>query len=103
MVMHCEKFAVSVHFTSTHSSQSWTLVNVYGPCIGDLRDDFVKWLFDLNIPTDEDWLLLGDFNFMRSPANRNKPRGNVNDMLIFNDFIRRRNLTELQTNGRRFT
>jgi hypothetical protein len=76
---------------------------VYGPCIGDLRDDFVKWLFDLNIPTDEDWLLLGDFNFIRSPANRNKPGGNVNDMLIFNDFIRRQNLTELQIKGRRFT
>jgi hypothetical protein len=48
-------------------------------------------------------LLLGDFNFIRSPENRNKPGGNVNDMLIFNDFIRRHNLIELQIKGRRFT
>jgi hypothetical protein len=88
MIVHCENFVVSVHFTSTHSSQAWTLVNIYGPYSGDLRDDFVQWMFSLNIPPDEDWLLVGDFKFIRSPSNRNKPRGNVNDMLLFNDFIR---------------
>ena len=54
MVMHCEKFALSVHFTSTQSSQSWTLINIYGPCNGELRETFTKWLFDLRIPDDED-------------------------------------------------
>jgi hypothetical protein len=34
------------------------LVNVYGPCTGEHREAFVQWLYDLNIPTDEDWLLL---------------------------------------------
>ena len=87
MVMHCEQFAISVHFSSKQTAQKWTLINIYGPCMGDLRDDFVQWLFNLNIPDDEDWLLLGDFNFIRSPNNRNKPGGNINDMLKFNDFI----------------
>jgi exonuclease III len=103
MIMHCEKFDVSVHFTSVHSSQSWTLVNIYGPCSGDSRGEFVQWLFNLNIPPDEDWLLVGDFNFIRSQANRNKPGGNVNDMLTFNDFIRRQGLTELPMKGRKYT
>jgi hypothetical protein len=71
MIMHCEP-----------------LVNIYGPCDGDLRDSFIQWLFQLNIPSEEDWLIVGDFNFIGSLANRNKPGGNVNDMLIFNDFIR---------------
>jgi exonuclease III len=35
MVMHCESFAISVHFTSTQSSRSWALVNEYGPCQGE--------------------------------------------------------------------
>jgi hypothetical protein len=88
MIMHYEPFAISVHFSSTQSSQSWTLVNVYGPCTGDLRDSFSEWLFSMNIPNDEDWLLVGDFNFIRSLDNRNKPGENINDMLLFNDFIR---------------
>jgi exonuclease III len=103
MIMHCEPFAISVHFTSTQSSQPWTLVNIYGPCAGDLRDTFTEWMFNLNIPPEEDWLILGDFNFIRSQENRSKPGGNVNDMLLFNDIIRRQNLTELPIKGRRFT
>jgi exonuclease III len=103
MIMHCEPFAVSEHFSSTQSSQSWTLVNIYGPCSGDMRDTFTQWLFNLNIPPDEDWLLLGDFNFIRSPDNRNKPGGNINDILLFNDFIRAQNLTELPIKGRKYT
>jgi exonuclease III len=103
MIMHCEPFAMSVHFTSTTSAQTWTLINIYGPCTGDLRNDFIKWLFDLNIPYDEDWLILGDFNFIRSAANRNKPGGYIEDMIIFNDFIREQNLTELPLKGRKFT
>jgi hypothetical protein len=103
MIMHCEPFAISVHFTSTQSSQAWTLVNIYGPCAGDLRDTFTQWMFNLNIPLEEDWLILGDFNFIRSQENRGRPGGNVNDMLLFNDIIRRQNLTELPIKGRRFT
>jgi hypothetical protein len=64
------------------------VLNIYGPCQGEDRDIFVKWLIELNIPGDEDWLLLGDFNFIRSPGNRNKPVGDANGMLLFNDFMR---------------
>jgi hypothetical protein len=63
----------------------------------------VKWLFDLNIPPKEDQLLVGDFNFIRSPHDRNKPGSNINDMLTFNDFIREQNITELPLKGRTFT
>ena len=42
MVMHCEPFALSVYFTSTQSAQSRTLVNIYEPCTGELRDVYVK-------------------------------------------------------------
>ena len=34
-------------------------------------------------------------NYIRSPDNRNKPGGDVNDMFTFNDFIREQCLTEL--------
>ena len=70
---HVESFAVGVPFVSTQSNDSWNLVNVYGPCTGQRRLDFTSWLFDLHIPDNENWLILGDFNFIRSTDNRNRP------------------------------
>ena len=46
---------------------------------------------------------MGDFNYIRSPTNRNKPGGNINDMITFNDFIRTQGLIELPLKGRSFT
>ena len=57
-------FNVVVSFRSVHNSEKWTLVSVYGPCEGQPRDDFVSWLYCLSIPSDENWMLLGDFNFI---------------------------------------
>ena len=88
LIMNCQPFVISVHFTSKHDNFSWTLMNIYGPCSGELREQFVEWLYDLSIPDDEDWLIVGDFNFIISPTNRNKPGGDVDDMLVFNDITR---------------
>ena len=74
---HVESFAVGVSFVSTQSNDSWNLVNVYGPCTGQRRLDFTSWLFDLHIPDTENWLILGDFNFIRSTDNRNGPGGTL--------------------------
>ena len=98
-----EDFALVTRFQSTQSAHFWTLVNVYGPCQGESRVNFINWLMALNIPTNEDWLLVGDFNFIRSPENRNKPGGNYGDMITFNDFIRAQALIELPIKGREYT
>ena len=70
-----EFFALGIQFTSTQTARSWKLVNVYGPCAGSGRTAFTSWLFDMDIPDDEDWLICGDFNYIRAPDNRNKPGG----------------------------
>jgi endonuclease/exonuclease/phosphatase family metal-dependent hydrolase len=92
-----------IDFSSMHTNVSWTLVNVYGPCKGVERDNFVSWLYNLQIPPSQNWLLLGDFNFIRTSRNRNKPGGNINDMFIFNEIIGHLNLIELPLTGRSFT
>ena len=102
-VLFQEDFALLIKFRSTQSAQEWTLVNVYGPCQGDPRVIYTQWLHNLHIPSNEDWLLLGDFNYIRSPDNRNKPGGNPNDMIAFNDFIRSQQLIELPIKGRAYT
>ena len=50
-----------------------------------------------------DWIVMGDFNFIRSPNNRNKPGGDVNQMLLFNEAISNSGLVELPLTGRQFS
>ena len=98
-----EVFALGIQLTSVHTGKSWKIVNIYGPCAGQGRSDFTSWLFDLDIPDVEDWLFCGDFNYIRAPDNRNKPGGDANDMLTFNDFIHAQALVELPIKGRQYT
>ena len=96
-------FVLGVKFTSTFSAQSWSLYNVYGPCTGPARVDFIQWLYDMDIHSNDDCLFLGDFNFIRGPENRNKPGGDPNDMCTFNDIICKHNLIQLPLKGRLYT
>ena len=95
--------AIRINFISKHNQEQWTLVTVYGPCRGQERDDFVQWLHNLTIPFHENWLLLGDFNFIRSVENRNKDGVDMNDIFIFNEIISYLGLMELPLKGRAFT
>jgi hypothetical protein len=92
-----------MHFSSTSNNQPWQLVTFYGPCSGLERDIFFQWLHDLDIPMHENWLLLGDFNFIRSVDNRNKPGSDMNDIFLFNGIISHLGLIELPLKGRSFT
>jgi exonuclease III len=103
ITLFSKDFALVTRFRSTQSAQNWTLVNIYGPCQGEQRNNFIQWLLALDIPSHEDWLFVGDFNFIRAPDNRNKPGGSINDMIAFNDFIRAQSLIELPIKGRSFT
>lgn len=44
---------------------------------------------------------MGDFNFIRSPEDRNKPGGHVGDMLVFNDIIQDLDLVEIAFHGQK--
>ena len=98
-----QSFGLTVNFTSLLNLDSWKLTAVYGPCTEPTRSDFVLWLRSHLIVIDENWLFLGDFNFYRSLEDRNKPGGNVQDTLTFNDVIGHLGLVELPLKGRAFT
>lgn len=96
-------FAITVDFKSRYDNAEWLLTNVYGPCSHDGKVEFTIWLKNIQMPDDIDWLLLGDFNLMRSPDNRNKPGGDLTEMFLFNEAISALRLVELPLNGRKFT
>jgi hypothetical protein len=55
------------------------------------------------MPDDISWLVLGDFNLIRSREDRNNPGGNVQDMLAFNEAISSLRLVELLLRGCKYT
>lgn len=68
---------------------------MYAPCQENRKHDLLNWLSGIQIPTDADWLLVGDFNLNRSIAGRNKPGGNLQEILSFNDAISELGLVEI--------
>jgi hypothetical protein len=102
-LLEIHRSAIRICFSSQHTGEAWTLVNVYGPCQGIERDLFVQWLHDLHIPDHDNWLIVDDFNFMRSTENRNRPGADMNDIFIFNEIISYLGLLELPLKGRNFT
>lgn len=50
-----------------------------------------------------DWIVVGDFNLIRRPEDRNKEGADVNEMFLFNEAINRLDLIELPLHGSRFT
>lgn len=94
---HC-----SVYFQSS-LHENWFVSNIYGPCSGDLRDDFVSWMYNLEIDTDKNWIFMGDFNFVRSVENRIIPGGDMNDIIIFNEIISKLGLIEIPLKGMAYT
>jgi hypothetical protein len=103
VLVEIKRFFIVINFTSTHNSDNWKMVTVYGPCKGLKRDEFFQWLYNLVIHVDSLWLLLGDFDFIRSIENRNKPGGDINEMFLFNDIIGHLGLIEMTLKGRLYT
>jgi hypothetical protein len=102
-VIDSNHFALIVKLTSLHSGQEWHLTNIYGPCLAEPKADFINWLYNYDASSFDLWMMLGDFNLMRSPENRNRLRGNANDMLLFNDIIQHLDLVEIPLKDRAYT
>jgi hypothetical protein len=76
---------------------------VYGPYQGREWQDFVDWLNNLQIEEEDNWMIMGDFNFYKSLENRNKQGGHVQDIMSFNSIISNLGLHEIPLMGRQFT
>lgn len=94
---------MSVEFVSLHNNASWVLTCIYGPCVSDGKVQFLNWFKNIQMPDSIDWLVLGDFNLIRSLENRNKPGGNISEIFLFNEAISYLGLNEIPLQGRKFT
>jgi hypothetical protein len=55
------------------------------------------------MPDESDWLIVGDFNLIRRASDRNRPGGNIQDMLGFKLAISSLGLDELKLYGNKYT
>jgi exonuclease III len=74
-VSFTNEFSLSIKFICKASLDSWILTNIYGPCQAERKARFIDWFANIDMPDDTDWLIVGDFNFIRSPSDRNKRGG----------------------------
>lgn len=97
------QFSQLVEFTTLTTGDKWILTNIYAPCTPDGRLEFLNWFGNVNMLDETDWIVLGDFNLIRYPENRNKLWGDTNLMLSFNEAISNLGLTELPLQEQRYT
>jgi hypothetical protein len=102
-VIFQNEYAQSVEFTSNLSICSWIITNVYAPCTPQGKLDFLNWLSNISMSSDKLWLLVGDFNVIRRNEDRNKPGGDINLMLKFNEAISNLDLIEIPLHGLAYT
>lgn len=96
-------FAHSIKFCSKLTNQNWTLCNIYAPCSNNGRIEFLSWFSNIQIPPNETWIFLGDFNLIRHQENRSRPGGNVHNMLDFNLAISHLSVQEIPLHGHSYT
>lgn len=92
-----------MEFTCLAFGDSWVLTNIYAPCIDEGRIQFLECFKNIDMLDMVDWLIVSDFNLIRYPENRNKPGGDVNNMLAFNEAISNLGIVEIPLHGQRFT
>jgi hypothetical protein len=95
--------AMSIEFVSTISGASLVLTNIYAPCSPEGKIEFLDWFANIDMSDGTDWLIVGDFNLIRRQNDRNKPGGNVQKMMSFNEAISNLGVGELKLYGNRFT
>jgi len=96
-------FSISVQLTSLYDNSSWGLTAIYAPCTPQGRNLFLNWLRQLQVSQTDNQIILGDFNLIRKPEDRNKPGGDINLMFRFNEIISHLGLNEISLKGRKYT
>ena len=76
---------------------------MYGPCDVEGKSAFLDWFESIQMPDDIQWLIVGDFNLIRKPEDRNRPGGNIGEILMFNNAFSSLGVVEIPLHGRKFT
>jgi hypothetical protein len=87
-----------------HTSNTYVMItNVYGPQTDNLRSALYEELRLIRMLNDLPWVVIGDFNLLRSnneTSGAPRPLSQIND---FNDILQELHLTKVPLQGRKYT
>ncbi|PNT71225.1 hypothetical protein BRADI_2g24975v3 [Brachypodium distachyon] len=94
---------ISYSFSSTFSSLSFCVTNVYGPCEHSEKQGFLDGLAALEPSVPGPWAILGDFNLTMRPSDRSNANFNHAEVASFAGWSNSLHLQEIPLLGRAFT
>ena len=97
------KYLLQVTVLDVNLKVVWTLVVVYGAAYDEKRDEFLDELIMVCISIGTPYVIGGDFNLLRSPADKNTSNFSWALADAFNDFISSCALREIPRVGSRYT
>jgi endonuclease/exonuclease/phosphatase family metal-dependent hydrolase len=97
------RFQITVKLQCNISQDIFYVTNVYAPCDTEGRTEFIEWFMTLDYSLYDLWIVMGDFNMIRSTADRNRLGGNLSNILHFNSIIQEHDLEEIPLKGRNYT
>lgn len=101
--VQCSTNFISLKCSNKITSDSWHLINVYGPQPPKEKISFLNDLQLLCMNSPDPLMLVGDFNLIAATAD--KSTSNINRGLInaFRNFMNRLELKDMYLHGRRYT
>ena len=94
-----ETFSLSIKFRNLLDNFEWWLTGVYGPCVANLKCNFLDELRHLQTIVDLNWVLGSDFNIIRF-THEHMNRAHVSLIMTnFNNSIASANLIEFFPNN----
>jgi hypothetical protein len=98
-----DAFSVTTTFSLRSEDLSFSVINVYGPCIHDQKTAFLASLELIFASLSGSVSIIGNFNLIRSPRDKSNGNFNSSEASLFNDFINNLGLIEIPLLDRQFT
>ena len=92
---------LSVTLSFNLDGSSLHVTNIYAPSAD--KTHFFSELRSLSPPPDTPWILLGDFNLTRSPADKNNTNFSMHEASLFNDSLNDLGVIEIPLRDRAYT
>ena len=99
----CRPFMLTTKFKLASDASEFTLTNVYAPVRRDEKQAFFTELVSVAATICGAWIVIGDFNLTRDPADKNNDNFNFAEANNFNDLINSLCLIEIPLADRAYT